>query len=405
MRRIVCALALVAAVACFGAAEIDLRIKGQMTKVRSRETPRLVVNSLDEVKAHYADVRDLLPPTPFIMDGLWVVRLDADGPKTFPDRADAEEFFSPNGEYALGVQQLKTPEGRPGAQKESLFGVDGRQYWSHEGQPSVKWVLDSGRVVALRVDGMGDGPRTSSITILDRESGEAVGRARLRRGSLAAQPCAAHGLLLVRDERSLSALDGQGDVVWEVPLRRPAAPVVELRTPLGSDPLGRGICVTALLEPQAVGVAILDPRNGDLARVLLAGMPPHTHQGWAPGGSAAAVTLGGRVGLVDWRNGLALFLQPPGPEVRAPYKQAISASDSPARLAATFQGDQVFDQTGRLIWLNHVATGESRRLVLSSDGMRLGTVLWDWAERGQGPTVSSVVVYDLPADGQAMRGL
>jgi len=365
-----------------------------------------VVNSLAEVKAHYAEVRDLLPPTPFIMDGQWVVRLDADGPKTFADRADAQEFFSPNGEYVLVVRPVKDPDERDARQQELLSSRDGQVYWDRPAPVGRPYVLNSGRVLVLR----GLGPDETAIAVVaDRDTGGLVRQAELDLAMVSVFECGRDGLLVAEGNGALEAFDQLGNTAWQLSRRKVTDQFGWLLPPIGSDPLGHGLCAGARAPNGDFGIVLLDPTNGKPQRWLSADVPTRSLCGLSPLGSMLAVVTSGGVGLIDWRAGATLFKQtasdPSRPAALVAFRDAVSASDSPARLAAPTWADCVFDRTGRLIWYNHVAAGMSRRLVLSSDGRRLGTVLWEWAERGRGPTVHSVVVYDLPADGQAMRGL
>lgn len=249
------------------------------------------------------------------------------------------------------------------------------------------------------------------MAVRDLDTGGVVAQAKIGGPGLAVYELATAGMLVATDGDTVTALDNRGDVVWRLRGSRGApAGAGYLSGPLVADLSGRRICALSYKPPGEFAVVALEAQTGRLTGTVLAGEALSSFSGFSPLGTMLAITSSGGVGLVDWSAGQVLFKQMPGKEaeasdVRVRHVDAISASDSPARVAGPLWADCVFDQTGRLIWYNHVASGTSRRLVLSSDGMRLGTVLGDWAERGRGPTVSSVVVYGLPADGQALPGL
>jgi hypothetical protein len=387
--------------------QIDLRVKGQMAKVYTAREPLFVVNSLAEAKARWAEVRELLPPPPFIMDGQWVVRLDADGPRTWADKAETAEVFSPNGDYVVTVEYRKTAEGLLVGQRERLWGLDGRLYWDRERRLGKTYVLDSGRVLDCWRE-FAEGP--GSFEVIERDTGQVVRReiGTFQLPQITACPRA--GLLVFADYYSVAALDNRGEPVWRWSGQEVRDQVGSFVPIAGEDPLGRGVHVMAMAHGKGVAIVLLDALTGRLNRVLVPYRGPMTLLGLSPRGTMAAIQTAGGVGLIDWASGEVLFAHSKADRVDGIevicWSTSVTVSDGPGRLAAHLNsGDTVFDRSGRVVWRNYLHADSPKRLVLASDGRQLGAVSWDLDERSRDRTVSSVVAYGLPADGQTMPGL
>jgi hypothetical protein len=378
-----------------------------MASVYTWQKPLFVVNSLAEAKARWAEVRELLPPPPFVMDGQWVVRLDAEGPRTWPDKAETFEFFSPNTAYVVTVELLKDAEGRQERQRERLLGIDGRLCWERERRAGPAWVLDRGRVVDVWLE---RAMAPLSLELVEPDGGTVLRRDERKLLYPAVGACAEAGLLLFVEEQAATAWNQSGDVVWRWAGQDVRAVVRSLRAPFGDDPLGRGIWLTTMVDGKGVGILLLDPRTGRPTRMLVPHRGALEITALSPRGQMAACSVDGGVALIDWTSGEALFAHTRadrvgGQVVMLSSDHAISASDKPARLAAPLgSGDTVFDRAGRVVWRNYLHTFGSRRLTLSSDGLRLGAVFRELGYRGQGPVVSSIVGYALPADGEVAQG-
>jgi hypothetical protein len=247
-----------------------------------------------------------------------------------------------------------------------------------------------------------------ALEVLDRDTGRVVRHAKLDANYWRMVACRPARLLLLIGARAALALDDWGEVVWQWSGPEIATEFGALGQVLGWGAAQRLLYLEAYHRRKGGCVVALDPRTG---RPTGNQRPPthdYTIVAMSPGCRVLACLTAGGLAMVDWVTGELRFEhleghQERGQPVRAQPHDSLCASDQPARIAAALNtGDTVYDRYSRVVWCNDLALPAAlpRRMAISPDGRRLSVSIPRqafWSELR--PTIDTIVVYELPPDG------
>ena len=383
MKIFICIFSVLLSCLMASADQIEVNFSGEKRVIRTEpHVPYLIIGSLEQLKQHYSEVKNLLPPMPFLMEGKWVIPGQGETFRTFPRNPAVREIFSPNGDYIV-TTELEEAFEFPRYSKMTLMTTDGTTLWQKEQAPPYALVTNDGRVI-----GRSQYNENLSLTFFGRDGEEIKqvkevfqpGLAMPYRGNLRLIP--SENLLLAREFKQLTALNYDGEVLWRYTVPKDVPKGMIFKSEL--DPLGRGIYIQIGYGDNTSSVYLVDVKTGDVTGSIWENKTWILSDYFSPSGEYMAIAYRDELGLLNWRTGEMLFLNKNLGEV-APLLQGkevyvtaggADVSDAPPSFVVPLAdglGTCIIGATGQIIWRCDIRSGYARNF-LSADGKTLSIV-------------------------------
>lgn len=357
--------------------EIEVTFGGvKQTITSTPHKPYLVIGSIRELRQHYGEIKDVLPPMPFMMEGQWILPAGR-GFRTFPHKDGYIETFSENCTYAVRYRPDHTGLAERPSEDFALIRVGRGVQWRADEGPPYPMVTDDGHVIAKVSPREGPlrmtihGPNGDLLATYDGP------RDRLKPELWSLTPIPSERFVIARWMHDLIAVDYEGNVVWHKQLTPEKDKFPNpLLSSVSPDPLGRGLIRVTLPEGRRHLVEIVDPRTGDPLWTLTHGpvSPPKIFS--RNGRYAVALRRRPDLVVLDWLTGTELFGHVVTPDV--PYSRwgVPALSESPlclvVRTADDFTTSTVIDRDGQTLWrcttdlgvLYHVISADASQLCI-----------------------------------------
>ncbi len=365
--------------------------------------PDLTIGSVEQLREHYDEVRDALPPLPFRFGDQWLVPDGEGGFRTLESRAGWFEQFSPNGQFIVrSGERDREPNLRGEVTRPvEISRTDGTLLWSLEQGPTYVWPTDEGLLHGVfSLPYLGLPPRRFVTYGLE---GRVIGSFGTRfqvTTTTRVRYLPRLNLFIVQD-REILAVTTSGEVRWRL-----GAEDVGDRYPLvasfGEDPLDRGLWLrVSHTMGRTSSLFIIDAATGEKVETFAEHEDAPVPNGFSADGTLAATVIG----LMDWRTGAWLFRY--GRDDQIDGHQVVlggysTCSVDPVRLAAEFSSGRrsnVFDESGRRIWYTTVSANDVLHHHLNMTGSMLGIDLSPREVAGAQPEarpIRSLLFFRLP---------
>lgn len=337
--------------------------------------PDLTIGSVEQLREHYDEVRDALPPLPFRFGTQWLVPDGEGGFRTLESRAGWFEQFSPNGQFIVrSGERDREPNLRGEVTRPvEISRTDGTLLWSLEQGPTYVWPTDEGLLHGVfSLPYLGLPPRRFVTYGLE---GRVIGSFGTRfqvTTTTRVRYLPRLNLFIVQD-REILAVTTSGEVRWRL-----GAEDVGDRYPLvasfGEDPLDRGLWLrVSHTMGRASSLFILDAVTGEVVETFAEHEDAPLPLGFSADGTLAATVIG----LMDWRTGEWLFRYGRDDQIDGhPFGLGSSSACSvdPVRLAGELHygwRSNVFDANGQRIWHRNLVVGGVLRHHLNASGSML----------------------------------
>ena len=324
--------------------------------------PYLTLTSLAELREHYHEVKDVMPPMPFIMESTWVLPGSKDGFRTFPVDLEREEYFSPNGDYVAQIEQWKGfVDGRPHSKHFKLMSTEGSLLWETRDGPIGALITNEGFVI-----GRSQHNEPISLTYYERD-----GRIKTRVKNIFDIPHSGHlklvpqeRIILAWHPREVVALSYEGEILWKY--TTPVKPVMALMGAPGLDPLGRGVYIPIRYRSGETSMLLFHAHTGAAQGFVWENKPiPIDGNYLSPSGKVLGIKTADKIGLMDWQSGEFFFWRDDltGDELTRGRWDATSVADNPVLLAVDAAKIFIIDKKGKQVWACGIRTGSLLNLL------------------------------------------
>ncbi len=380
--------------------EIEVTFGGvKQTITSTPHKPYLVIGSIRELRQHYGEIKDVLPPMPFMMEGQWILPAGR-GFRTFPHKDGYIETFSENCRYVVRCREAPVWMGRMKHCKEiTVQRVGGPVLWQADEGPIYPKVTNEGHVIGTI--GPMDGPLHLTIQARD---GSLVASVKeplvLGPGWWSVLPVNRERVVIAWSMHRLLAVDYDGCVRWRRQLSPvPGAYPFPVFADAALDPLGRGLCVISKDIDKLDQLEVVELQTGKQRQVLAEGAV-RLPSAFSPSGRYAVAWDSGDLVALDWASGTPLFRiadfavtdRPPEARLRGGY---FAVSDAPVHLVVrrdhNITTTAVVNQDLTAVWRCRTSLDMVRHIV-SADATELNIVSVSF----DGSETYGMLLYRLP---------